>query len=67
MVVSNGLASDAGSQPIERPWGDGCGFCSSGLESASLTSGLVEPDSDVALPVLAKVDVGDDIVVLDHG
>lgn len=66
MVVSNGLASDVGSQSIERPGGDGCGFCSSGLESASLAAGLVEPDSDVALPVLSKMDVGDDVVVLNH-
>lgn len=66
VAVSNGLASDVGSQSIEWPGRDGCGFCSSGNEPASLATGLVEPDSDVALPVLAKVDVGDDVVVLNH-
>jgi len=28
--------------------------------------GLVEPDSDVSLPMLSEVVVGDDVVMLDH-
>ena len=66
VVVSNGLAADGGSECVEGAWGDGSGSGPAGFESAVLPAGLVEPDPDVSLPVLAEVHVGDHVVVLHH-
>lgn len=67
MVVSDGLASDSRSQPVERSRGDAGSSGPASLQSSALSSGLVEPDADVALPMLAEMDVGEDVVVLNHG
>jgi hypothetical protein len=66
MVISDGLASDLWSEPIEGSWGDGSGSGTSGLQSSALSSGLVEPDSYVSLPVLSQMHVGDHVVMLNH-
>lgn len=66
MVVADGLAADSGPEGIEGTRGDGSGSGPACLESPVLASGLIEPHADVALPVLAQVDVGDDVVVLNH-
>lgn len=66
MVIPDGGAGDSGPQVVEGPGGDGSGLSPSGLKSSPLSSGLVEPGPDVGLPVLPEVDVGEDVVVLDH-
>lgn len=66
MIIANGCASNYGSESIQWPGGGDGSLGSSGLKSASLSGSLVEPDSDVGLPVLSKVDVGDHVVVLYH-
>ena len=66
VVVSDGLAADSGSEGIEGTGSDGGSSSSAGFESAVLATGLVEPDADVALPMLAEVHVGDHVVVLHH-
>jgi hypothetical protein len=66
VAVSNGLASDSGSESVEGSGGGGCSFGSSGLKSSFLSTGLVEPDTYVALPMFAKVDVGDYVVMFNH-
>jgi hypothetical protein len=66
VTVSNGLASDSGSEPIEGTGRDSDSFGSPGLKSRFLAAGLVEPNSDVTLPMFAKVDVGDHVVMLNH-
>ena len=66
MVISDGSAVDDWSQFIKRSWGNSSGFSSSGLKSSTLSGSLVEPSSDVSLPMFSKMDVGDDVVVFDH-
>lgn len=66
VAVSNGLASDGGSESIEGPGGGSGSLCSSGLKSSVLAASLVEPDLDVTLPVLSEMHVGDHVVMLNH-
>lgn len=66
MVISDGGAVDNWSQLVERSGSNSSSLSSSGLKSSMLSGSLVEPSSDVFLPVLSKVDVGDDVVVFDH-
>lgn len=66
MAVSDGLASNGGSEPIKRPGCDGISLVPPGCEPSALPSGLVEPYPDVSLPVLPEVDVGDHVVMLYH-
>jgi hypothetical protein len=66
MTIADSLASDGGSKSIERSGSSGGSSGSAGSESSALAAGLVEPDLDVALPVLSEMDVGEDVVVLDH-
>lgn len=66
VAVPNGLASDGGSESIKGSGSDGGGSSSSGLKSSSLASSLVEPDTDVSLPVFPEVDVREDVVMLNH-
>lgn len=66
VVVPDGLASDGGSKSIERSGSDGSSSIPSGLKSSFLSAGLVEPGSDVFLPVFPKVDIGEDVVMLNH-
>jgi hypothetical protein len=65
-VVSDGLTANYRSQSIG---GTGCScnsLFSSGLKSAALATGLVQPDSHVALPMLPQMDVRNHVVVLNH-
>lgn len=66
MVVADGLAAHSGPECIEGPGGNGGCSGSAGFESPVLASCLVEPDANVALPVLAQVHVGNHVVVLNH-
>ena len=66
VAVSNGLASDGGPEAIEGTRRDGVGLASPGCEPSALPSGLVEPYSDVSLPVLPEMDIGDHVVMLYH-
>ena len=66
MTISNGLASDRGSESIERSGSTSSGFSSSGVESSVFSAGLVEPGSDVSLPVFSEVYIGDGVVMFNH-
>jgi len=57
---------DNWSKLLNRAGEDSGGLVSSGLDSALLVGGLVEPGLHEARPVLAEVSVGELIVVLDH-
>lgn len=66
VVISDSGAVNQGSQPVQWPWGNGSGLGSPCCESSLLSGSLVQPNSDVFLPVLSQMDVGDDVVVLYH-
>jgi len=66
VVVSDGMGSNDGPKFFEGPGSDGSGSGSASFESSAFASCLVEPDADIALPMFTKVDVGDDVVMLDH-
>lgn len=66
VTIPNGLASDGWLESIEGSGSDGGGFGPSGLKSSFLASGLVEPNTNVSLPVLPEVDVRDHVVMLNH-
>ena len=67
MAVPDSLTPDFGSESIERSRGKSGSLGSSGLKSSLLPAGLIEPGPDVSLPVLPAVNIGDDVVVLNHG
>ena len=67
VAVSNGVAVDGGSEFVKGSGSRGGGKGSSVLKSSFLAAGLVEPGADVALPVFPKVDIGDAVVMLNHG
>lgn len=64
--VSGGGRGNDGSQFLDWPWEDGGGLGSSGFQPPSLLSWLVEVGLNPSLPVLSKVDVREDVVVLWH-
>lgn len=66
VAVANSLASHLGSQFIEGTRGSCSGSSPSSLQSSLFATGLVEPDTNVTLPMFAEVDVGQDVVVLNH-
>ena len=66
VIISDSLASDSRSKSVEWARTNGGCFGSSGLKSSVFSAGLIEPYSDVSLPVLSEVDVGDDVVMFDH-
>ena len=66
VVISDGLTSDGGSKFIKRPGSNGSSSGSSVLKSSILPASLVEPGLDVSLPVFPKVDIGKDVVMLNH-
>ena len=67
MAIPDGHASDGGSKIIKGSGGLSGSFGSSGLKSSLLSAGLVEPGPHVSLPVFSPVDIGDGVVVLNHG
>ena len=67
VIISDGGAADGGPEVVQRSGGDGSSLSSPGLKSTLLPGGLVEPGSDVSLPVFPQMDIGKDVVVLDHG
>lgn len=66
MVVSNGLASDSRPEMLKGSGSGGCSLGSSGLKSPFLTSGLIEPDFNIVLPMFSQMNSGNDVVMLDH-
>ena len=66
MIISKGCAADQRSQFIKRSWCNSGSLSSSSLESSAFSGSLVEPNSNVGLPVLSKMDIGDDVVVFYH-
>ena len=64
--VSGGAGSDDGSELVKRSWEGGGGLGSSGLESGQFAAWLVEEGLHPLLPVLSEMNVGEDIVVLNH-
>lgn len=66
MVIPDGLASNSRPETIERTRSNGICLVSPCCEPSALPSGLVEPHSDVSLPVLPEMDVGDHVVMLYH-
>ena len=67
MAVPDGHAPDGGSKIIEGSGGLSGGLGSSGLKSSLLSAGLVEPGPHISLPVFSPVNIGDGVVVLNHG
>ena len=66
VVVPDGRAPDCGSEHVQRSRSKSFGLFSSGDDSSFLSSGLVEPGSDVLLPVLPQMHVRDHVVMFDH-
>ena len=66
VIISDGCTVDGGSKIIQGSRSVGSSFGSSCLKSSFLSGSLVEPGSNVGLPVFSKVNVGEDVVVLDH-
>ena len=66
VAISNGLASDWWSKFIERSGSKWCCLSSSGLKSSFLPACLIEPGSDVSLPMLPEMHIRDDVVMLNH-
>lgn len=66
VIISDGGAADGGPEAVKGPWSDGSSLSSPSLKSSLLPGGLVEPGPDISLPVFPEVDVGEDVVVLDH-
>ena len=66
VIISDGGTVDGGSEIINGSRSIGGSFGSSGLKSSFLSSSLVQPGSDVSLPVFSEMDVGDHVVVLNH-
>ena len=66
MVVSDSLASHCGPESIERSGCNSSGSFSSGRQSSALSSSLVEPDSDVSLPMLSEVDIREHVIMFNH-
>ena len=66
MVIPNGGADHRRPEVVQRSRGNGSSLSSPGLKSTFLPGSLVEPGSDVGLPVLSQVHIGKDVVVLDH-
>jgi len=63
------LSGSGGDNRAERLSGSGedtSSLCNSVLVSLGLLGGLVEVSLDSVLPVLAEMNVGNDVVVLDH-
>ena len=54
-VVSDGRASDRGSEGLEGSGSEGGGLGGSGLSSPGLSSGLVKPGLHSSLPVLSEM------------
>lgn len=69
VVVPLGRRTNHGPQETSRrPGVSGGGLGLTSETTTVLSGGLVEPGLDVLLPVLAEVDVRDNVVVLDrHG
>ena len=66
MVIPNGGAAHSRPEVVQRSRGNGSSLSSPGLKSTFLPGSLVEPGSDVSLPVLPQMNIGEDVVVLDH-
>ena len=66
MVVPDGLASDSRPQSIEGSGSDGNCLGSPCLQPSALSASLIEPNSDVSLPVLSQMDIGDHVIMLNH-
>lgn len=60
-VVSHGLATNGGAEESERSNSQSSGFGFSGVTSAELSSWLIEPGADPALPVFPEVVVVEDL------
>jgi len=66
LVMLLSAASDNGSQSINRSGEDLSSSFSSVSQSSGLSGGLVEPGLDSSLPMLSKMGVREDVVMLDH-
>ena len=66
MVVSDSLASHCWSESIERSGCNSGGSFSSVGQSSALSSSLVEPDSDVPLPMLSEMDIREHVIMFNH-
>ena len=66
MVISNGRALDCRSQFIDGSRAKSLSFIATGDESFFLSTGWVEPDLNVLLPVFPQMDVRDHVVMFDH-
>ena len=66
MIISDGLASDSWSEGFNWSWRCCGGFSSSGYHSSVFSLSLIEPNSDVSLPVFSEVVVRDDVVMFNH-
>ena len=66
MIISDSLASDGGSEGFNGSGGGGGGFGSSGQHSSVFSLSLIEPNSNVSLPMFSEMIVGDNVVMLYH-
>lgn len=64
-VVLEGGAAHSRAERLNGLQAEGSGLGSAGIASALLSAGLVKPDLDAALPVLAEVVVVEDVVVAE--
>ena len=66
VIIPNSGAVDGWSEIIKGPGSISSSLCPSSLKSSFLSGSLVEPSPDIVLPMFSEMDVGDDVVVLDH-
>ena len=66
MIISDGLASDGWSEGFKWSWGHCSGLGSSGDYSSVFSLSLIEPNSDVSLPMLPEMVVGNNVVMFYH-
>lgn len=66
MVVSDSLATHCWSESIVGSGCNGSSSFSPGSQSSTLSSSLIEPDSDVSLPMLSEVDIREHVIMFNH-
>jgi hypothetical protein len=66
MIISNCLASDGWSESLNWSWGLSISLSSSGDDSSVFSLGLIEPYSNVSLPMFSEVIVWDDVIMFNH-
>jgi len=66
VIISDSLTSDSWSKSLNWSWRGRGSFGSSGNQSSVLSLSLIEPCSDVPLPMFSEMIVRDNVVMLYH-